>query len=309
MSDENEHVDVEIEEPKAKDENEPEVVVSDEVEKAQPEEAKAPVISADEGIQEMKRRLEMERRAREEAERRAYEAQQQAQRASSEVKDTNYQLVVNAIETVKGRSEQLKSAYKEAMSVGDYDKLAEIQEAMAINASHLTKLEEGKRQMDAFAKQPVEPVAPPPPRIEDVVENMARSVSPRSGEWIRSRKDVLRDERSIKKMFRAHEDAIDDGLEPDTDEYFDFIDARLGVRARAEAQIQSEATVDSPLSSASAPKKAPPPPAAPVSRGGSRPNVVRLTREQAEMAKTLGMSEAEYAKSMLELRKEGKIAS
>ena len=248
MSDENEHVDVVLEEKK-KDDNEPEIVVTDEPEKTAEKTEKTAVVSAEDGIQEMKRRLEVERRAREDAERRAYESAQQAHKANSEVKDTNYQLVVNAIETVKGRADALKSSYKEAMSVGDYDKLAEIQEAMALNASHLTKLEDGRRQMEAYAKQPVEPVAPPPPRIEDVVENMARSVSARSAEWIRSRKEALHDDRSIKKMFRAHEDAIDDGLEPDTDAYFEFIDARLGVKKHVEQPIQSEATADSPLSS------------------------------------------------------------
>lgn len=309
MSDENDHVDVVLEDAKPKDENEPEVVVVDEPEKAAAKDERPPVISADEGIQEMKRRLETERRAREEAEIRAYHAAQQAQKANSEVKDTNYQLVVNAIETVKGRADTLKSAYKEAMSVGYYDKLAEIQEAMAVNASHLTKLEDGRRQMEAMAKQPVEPVPPPPPKIEDVVENMARSVSAKSADWIRSRKDVLRDDRTIKKMFRAHEDAIDDGLEPDTDAYFEFIDTRLGVKKHVEQPIQTEASIDNPLSSASAPKKAAPPPAAPVSRGNGRPGVIRLTREQAQTAKDLGMSEADYAKNMLELRREGKIAS
>jgi len=309
MSDENDHVDVTLEEPKKKDENEPEIVVADEVEKTSDKEEKPSIVSAEDGIQEMKRRLEAEKRAREEAEHRAYRAAQEAQKANSEVKDTNYQLIVNAIETVKGRAETLKSAYKEAMSVGDYDKLAEIQEAMAVNASHMTKLEDGKRQMEAYAKQPVEPVAPPPPRIEEVIENMARTVSPKSADWIRSRKDALHDDRSIKRMFRAHEDAIDDGIEPDTEAYFDFIDARLGVKKHVEQPIQVEASTDSPLSSAAAPKKAAPPPPAPVSRGNSRPNVVRLTREQAETAKMLGMSESEYAKNMVDLRREGKIAN
>lgn len=308
MSDENEHVDVVLEEKK-KDENEPEIVVTDEPEKTTDKAEKTAIVSAEDGIQEMKRRLETEKRAREDAERRAYESAQQARKADSESKDTKYHLVVNAIETVKGRADALKTAYKEAMSVGDYDKLAEIQESMSINASRLTKLEDGRRQMEAYAKQPVEPMPPPPARIEDVVENMARTVSPKSGEWIRSRKDVLRDDRSIKKMFRAHEDAVDDGLEPDTDEYFEFIDSRLGVKKHVEQPIQTEASADSPLSSASAPKKAPPPPAAPVSRGNGRPNVVRLSREQAETAKMLGMTEAEYAKNMVELRREGKIAS
>lgn len=305
MSDENEHVEVVLEDKKS-EVNEPEIVISDEPERA---EEKPPVVTAEDGIQEMKRRLEMERRAREEAELRAYHAAQQAQKASIEVKDTNYQLVVNAIETVKGRSDALKNAYKEAMSVGDYDRLAEIQEAMSINSSQLAQLEDGRRKMEAYAKQPVQPVPPPPPRIDDVIENMARTVSQKSADWIRSRKDALRDERTIKKMFRAHEDAVDDGLEPDTEEYFQFIDARIGVKKAVEQPIQTEATAESPLSTASAPKKSTPPPAAPVSRGNGRPNVVRLTRDQAETAKMLGMTEAEYAKNMLDLRKEGKLSS
>lgn len=305
MSDENNHVDVVLDDEKTP-EGESEIIV--EVSEQKQEEA-APIVSAEDGIKEMKRRLDAERRAREEAELRAYQAAQRAQSASMEVKDSNYQLVVNAIETVKGRSEQLKNAYKEAMSVGDYDKIAEIQEAMAINASHMAKLEDGKRQMEAYAKQPVQPVPPPPQRIEDIVENMAKSVSPRSAEWIRSRKDVLTDDRSIKKMFRAHEDAIDDGLEPDTDDYFAFIDSRLNVKKVVERPIQTEATPENPLSSASAPKKSSPPPAAPVSRSGGRPNVVRLTRDQAEMAKMLGMTEADYAKNMIDLKREGKIAN
>lgn len=308
MSDANDHVEVVLDEGTPKDAGEPEVIVTDEPElKAEKKEETPPVVSADEGIQQMKRRLENEKRAREEAEMRAYHAAQQAQKAQSEATDSNYQLVVSAIETVKERGQQLKAAAKEAMSVGDYDKLAEIQEAQAVNASNLVKLKEGERQMKEFARQPVAPVQPPPPRIDDVIENMARSVSPRSADWIRNRRDVLVDERAIKKMFRAHEDAIDDGLEPDSDAYFEFIDARFGAKKPVEQPMQDEATPESPLSSASAQKRSVSPPPAPVSRGSGRQNVVRLTREQAETAKMLGMTEADYAKNMVELRKEGKL--
>ena len=53
------------------------------------------------------------------------------------------------------------------------------------------------------------------------------------------------------------------------------------------------------------------PPAAPVSRSGTaagtRSNVVRLTPEQREMAQMMGMTDTEYAKNLVELRKAGKI--
>jgi phage I-like protein len=53
------------------------------------------------------------------------------------------------------------------------------------------------------------------------------------------------------------------------------------------------------------------PPAAPVSRSnntsGTRPNVVRLTAAEREMADNMGMKPEEYAKNKLALQKEGKL--
>ena len=105
-------------------------------------------------------------------------------------------------------------------------------------------------------------------------------------------------------MFRAHEDAIDDGIAPDTDGYFEFIENRLGMRNR----LDRAETVESPLSAASAPapKKAPQPPPAPVSRSTQRPNVMRLTAAEADMASSLGMTPEEYAKNKALAMKEGR---
>ena len=259
------------------------------------------------GINELKKRLEIEKMARQEAERRAHQAAKYAERANSETKDANYQLVVNAIETVKGRSDALKKSYADAMNVGDFEKAATIQEALAVNANQLAELKRGektmKEQMEAAEKQPsIQPVEPPK---REIVDQLAAAVSPRSAAWLKSQRDNIKSERDVRKMFRAHEDAVDDGIEPDTDEYFSFIEQRMGLRTKESAQEES------PMSQASAPapKKAPPPPSAPVSRGGQRPNVVRLTRDQVEMAKMMGMTEAEYAKNMVALQREGKIGN
>jgi hypothetical protein len=294
--------------PEESNDDELKVEVSDEKEvakAAEPEETKA--VDPETGINELKKRLEIEKLARQEAERRAHEASQKAQRANSETKDANYQLVVNAIETVKGRSDALKKSYADAMNVGDFEKAASIQEVLAVNANQLAELKRGekkmKEQMEAAEKQ--EEVRPVEPPKGEIVDQLAAAVSPRSAAWLKSNRDNIKTERDARKMFRAHEDAIDDGIEPDTDDYFSFIEQRMGLRTKEPVQEES------PMSQASAPapKKAPSPPSAPVSRGGQRPNVVRLTRDQVEMAKMMGMTEAEYAKNMVALQREGKIGN
>jgi len=302
MSDDQEHIEVELEDPKKDDELQ--VEVSDDV-KPEKKAEKSEEIAPEEGIQELKKRLEYEKQARIDAERRAQQANSQINKAYQEVKDSNYQLVTNAIETVKSRAEMLKNAYRESMSVSDFDKAADIQQAMIENDRQLSDLKRGekalKEQMEESNAQPVRPVSP---SAIDPIEQMAQAVSPASAAWLRDNRDTLKDERSIRKMFRAHEDALDEGILADTPEYFGFIEQRLGVRRHEEEAPE-------PLSAASAPapRKSVSPPAAPVSRGnGTRPGTVRLTREQAETAKMMGMSEKEYATAMLALREEGKLA-
>lgn len=305
MSDEQEHIEVELEEPKKDDDLKVEVEEEPKLEAKEVKVEKAEEIAPEEGIQELKKRLEYEKQARLDAERRAQQANNQVNRAYQEVKDSNYQLVTNAIETVKSRAEMLKTAYRESMSVSDFDKAAEIQQAMIENDRQLSDLKRGKKalkeQMKEAEAQQIHPVPPP---IEDPIERMAQSVSPISARWIRDNQDALRDSRNVGKMFRAHEDAVVDGIVPDTPEYFSFIESRIGIR-----KYQEEAP--EPLSAAAAPspRKSISPPAAPVSRGnGSRPGTVRLSREQAETAKMMGMTDKEYATAMLALQKEGKLS-
>ena len=302
MSDEQEHIEVKLEEPKKDDELKVEVKDDPKPEK---KEAKSEEIAPEEGIQELKKRLEYEKQARIDAERRAQQANSQINKAYQEVKDSNYQLVTNAIETVKSRSEMLKTAYRESMSVSDFDKAAEIQQAMIENDRQLSELKRGKKalkqQLKEAEAQKAQPMSPP---ITDPIEQMAQAVSPTSARWLRDNREILNNDRAIRKMFRAHEDALDEGIEPDTPEYFGFIEGRIGIH-----KVSMDGGEPLSAASAPAPRKSVSPPAAPVSRGnGTRPGVVRLTREQAETAKMMGMTEQEYAKAMLALREEGKLA-
>lgn len=259
-------------------------------------------IAPEDGMEALRQQLEKERATRMEMERRAREFAQTAYLAKNEAQDSNLHLVTNAIETVKQQTEILKSNYAAAMSSGDYERAAEIQQAMSGNSAKLLQLEQGKQALESMPKQQ----APQPIGVTDPVEALASQLSPRSAAWIRKNPQFATDPRQYQKMLAAHNLAVADGIPPDTDEYFDVVETTLRMR-RSEP-----VNTDDPMSDAAKPtQRRTPPPAAPVSRSGggpgSRPNTVRLTSAEREMASMMGMTVEEYAKNKLALQKEGKL--
>ena len=299
MSKEPEQIEIELEDFEKKPEAaEIEVVKAEE----EPEKVEAKVLEPVDGLEKLKADLERERSGRIEAERRAKEAAQDAYRAKNEVQDSNLHLVTNAIETVKQNADVLKTNYREAMSVGDFDRAAEVQHAMATNAAKLLQLEQGKQAMESRPKQ----TAPEQYRSSDPVEALASQLSPRSADWVRRNPQCVTDPRLYQKMVAAHNLAVADGYAPDTDDYFEQIESTLKINRR-EAPVQEDAMAEAakPVQRRSSP------PAAPVTRSGngtgSNSNRVRLTSDEREMASMMGMTDQEYAKNKLQLQKEGKL--
>lgn len=297
MSDKTEDLDIVIE-PDAGSREEPKVEVKN-AEAAPQAEPKA----ADdlEAIDALKQSRDRERQGRIEAERRAAAEAEQRHKAQAETHDTNLALVTNAIETVKARQETFKAKYRAARETGDIDAETEALEEMQRCAAERSQLESGKVAMEARPK----PEAPQPQPNGDPVEAIASQLSPRSAAWIRAHPDYARDERLFRRMLAAHNLAETDGVAIDSDDYFDRIETTLGLR-------QAEAEDSDPSAAAAKPvQRRSAPPAAPVTRSGngdgSRPNVVRLTAEEREMAKMMGMSDQDYAKNKLDLQREGKI--
>lgn len=260
------------------------------------------VIEPEEGVETLKQRLEQERQSRLEAERRAQAATAAVATAKNEAADSNLALVTNAIETLKQNEAVLKKTYAESMSAGDYDRAAEVQASMASNAAKLLQLEQGKTALENAPKSNPAAVAP----ISDPVEALASQLSPRSAAWVRSNPQYARDSRLYAKMIAAHNLIVADGISPDTDEYFEAVESILTPRRTPSAQA-----ADDPMSAAAKPvERRSAPASAPVSRTGtpgSRPNVVRLTAAEREMASMMGMTDQEYARNKLALQREGKL--
>jgi hypothetical protein len=257
-------------------------------------------IAGEEGVEELKRRLEEERRLRVEAEKRAREYAQRETSARNEVQDSNLTLVTNAIETVKQNNSILKANYRDAMSVGDFDKAAEIQEALSSNSAKLLQLEQGKQALESMPKHQPEVPADP-------VEALASQLSPRSADWIRRNPQCATDQRLFQKMLAAHNLAMADGIVPDSDEYFEFVESTINLR-KAPARKADPVADEDPMAAAAKPtQRRTSPPAAPVTRGENRSNVVRLTSQEREMAQMMGMTDKEYATHKLALQKAGKM--
>lgn len=295
MADGKDQLEIELELDQ-KAEAEDEVVVEKEDEKPA-----APIVEdPTDAIRELRMQLERERAARYEAELAAKRAAEQANAAYSEVDDTNVQLVNSAIDKIKTDNSILTSQYAEAMQVNDYERAAQIQAAISQNAAKMVQLESGLQEMQRTPRRvPVQPVPAQPQSSQ--IDQIINSVTPRSASWLKENRDSLQDDRSIRKMFRAHEDAVDEGIEPDSDSYFRFIEQRLGLK-----KVQEQ---ENPMSAAAKPaQRSAPPAAAPVNRGnGTRPGVVKLTAVEAETAKMLGMTDKEYALNKLALQREGKL--
>ena len=264
-------------------------------------EEKTPADPVEDTLEALKKQLDEERRGRQEAMRRASEAEQSAYAAQGEVQDTSLHLVSNAIDTVRQNNNILKSNYREAMAMQDFDSAADIQAEMSANAARLLQLEQGKQALENQPRQPA-----PKPYQADPVEALASQLSPRSAEWVRRNPQYATDPRLYQKMIAAHNLAMADDIPADSDDYFDAIEDTLRMRRQDNSRdYDAMADAAKPTQRRSAP------PAAPVSRsgggGGSKPDRVTLSAAEREMASMMGMTIDEYGRNKLILQKEGKL--
>jgi hypothetical protein len=285
------------------------------VETAPPEPAKPPKaeLSPTEGIAKLQKQLDEEKAARRAAETRADEAAHGEAEARGKVQKTELDLVVSAIDRITQLSDALETKYAEAASVGDWAAAAKAQREMAKNAADLSRLEAAKVSIEKSPK-------PTPRPASDPVEKYAADLEgqwPNSARWVRAHPEFIRDGLKHQQMIAAHQLATARGLKADSPEYFTSIEKTLDITpvvVRTDAPDPTGA--DDPMAAGAQPvnggRQAAP--AAPVSRsssgngGGSRPNVVKLTPAEVEIAGNMGMTVEEYARNKVALKKEGKLS-
>lgn len=274
----------------------------------------AKTVTADEGIEALKRKME-EANARAEAEatkraaaeREAAEANARMKGSYIAAKNAEYGQVTGAISNIEGALASLEKEYAEAAAIGDAEKMGKLARDMARANVNLETLEIAKQRMVAEAERmrrepPPEAPRAAPTSVKETVQRLAEGTTPRSAAWLRDNADKFTSEAQINKMARAHLDALDDGIQVESPEYFALVENRLGFRAPAPRQEE-----DGEVMSSASRVRETAPPVAPPSRGQNGRDIVRLTSEEADMAKMMGMTPKEYAISKRELQAQGKI--
>lgn len=260
----------------------------------------------DEGIKKLKQQLADEQSARIAAEKRAQDAVSGEVAAKTEVQITQLDFVKGAIATATQAGDVLEAKYAEAAAAGDWAAAGKIQRDMSKNAAQLLQLENGKIALEKAPK-------PAPRANADTVEEFASRCTPKSAEWVRAHPDFVRDGQKNRQMIAAHELALSRGMKADSPEYFSDIEDTLRIAKKDPVLENGHDESDAALTEAARPTstRTAAPAAAPVTRSGSgngsRPNVVRLSPEEREIARMNDMTDEEYARQKVALQKEGRL--
>lgn len=273
---------------------------SDEIDEVSPEEG---IKDLRRSLEEQKRLLENERRMRAEADMRAYQANVQAANNDHRVKTSNYHEVVSRINLIAERDKALTQELIDAKQMGDYQKEVEINRILSQSVNDMRILHNAKDRLEHELKQPVHEV--PPPELNPV-EQWAMSMPEKESRWVRSHMDKITDERMINKIRAAHYEAVAEGYEQSSPDYFRYVEERSGLSkpSQSSRRDNDDDEDDEAYSSAAKPRRSSPPPAAPVSRGGDRKGTFRLTQEEREIAKMCGQTEEEYYRQQKRAEKE-----
>ena len=189
----------------------------------------------------------------------------------------------------EGKLAAAKRSYAQALKDGDYDSAAEHQAGISQSVALMTQYSSAYQNLEAQEK------APPPRREEtreaDPFEARLKGMEPRVASWARSHKDDLFDPAMAEEAIEAATMAERMGMIPGSKRYIAYLDEAMGYSTSDDN--------DPPARQDPAPKPAPSrrAPAAPSgkSAGTSGRQKVYLTEADRASARTLGMTDEEYA--------------
>jgi hypothetical protein len=290
-----------------------------EVELPSAEAKEAPVVvTQDDGIAELKKQLEeakqqaeVEKRAREAAELRAKSSDQQAIQFRSAAEQSQYETVVRALDQHQAQADIIEARLTKAMESGDYVAAAKAQREQSAMQARIIQLENGKLGLEQKRNQPAE-------RTVDPIEAQLAQFSGPTRDWLRSHPDVLTNPEQGQLAASADIKAKRAGYQPDTTEYFAFVERELGYAQPMEPAKPRAAPIPAaPPSRETSPRQA--------SSGGMgltpdqarhaasigiqvNGNTVRLNAKARANAETCGLSDADYAKAALADIRDGRIS-
>ena len=242
-------------------------------------------------IQHFSKGYHDERREKEKALREREELERLSQRLVEEnkkLKESEYKsqtaLLENAKKSAEAEINAAKRAYKRAYDAGDSDKVLAAQDRLSTAKIKADKLEEFKLPQEEYTlpvDSPEQESAPQPVQIDEKTRT-----------WQKENPWFNEDEEMTSFALGLHNRLVKEGVDPQTDEYYERINVRMrevfpeNFEDEPEVRRRSNNVV-APATRSTAPKK------------------IRLTQTQLTLAKRLGLTPEQYAKQVaLDMRKQ-----
>jgi len=191
-------------------------------------------------FEELEKTAERERLAREAAERREADAKRdrdnalkERDAARTEVTSTQFESVASGIEAAEAEASAAEREYQTAFEAGDSKGVTAAQRKIARAEASLLRLNEAKADLEARKKAPTEDAdtrrSEPEKRADPVEAYIANRTEP-TQKWLRAHTEFITDAKKNAKLTAAHYSAVGDGIEPDSDAYFEHVETFVGLR-------------------------------------------------------------------------------
>jgi len=236
--------------------------------------------------EDMERKADTERQAREDAERRTAEAVRDAARAREEAAaattratDSEYETVASGLDAAQAEATSAEQEYKVAFEAGDAGAMSTAQRKMARAEAKIMRFDEAKADIEARKTETPKrkDETRTETRADDPVEAYIANRTEPTKKWLRAHKDYITDAKKNAKLTAAHYNALGEGIATDSVEYFDSVEKFIGLTKTDDKPRAQNGTYK--------PKR---PPAAPVNGSGGGTNgggtEVRLSANEAKAA-------------------------
>ena len=241
-------------------------------------------------IDQLKYEYHEERRAKEAAAQLQEEAIKYAQQVKEENDklrkslQTNEEVLLTQAQTrVGAQLEQAKIKYKAAYESGDPDALLEAQE-------QLTKLQNEQFRFQNYKPTPA-PEPAPVPQAQKQPEPQVQKPPQRALDWAESNSWFGRDKRMTGFAYGVHEELIQNGVDGNSEEYYNQIDAAMRQAFPDKFEVAAEEPAPQQQKTGNV--------VAPTSRTSKKPRTVKLSPSAAALAKRLGLTAEQYAAQLM----------
>ena len=250
-------------------------------------------------IDKLKYEFHEERRAKEDAQRMRDEAVNAAQTLNSQLQQARQMVsrgqqavVSNVAAKAEAELEHAKRVWSDATDEGDKEAIINAQEKMLEAKLQLTQADAAMKKQPR--KQPPKRPVQQAPSPQQIAQAQPPQLDPMAEEWLGKNEWFNTDKKLTGFAMGVHEDLLTEGINPQTREYYDRVDAEM-------KKVFPNDFSDSELDEGqTAPTRNAATMVAPATRNnGGKPRKVQLTPTQVSLARKLGLSAEQYAKQIV----------